>query len=68
MANKAVVKCKQCGKTIVGKSKLGLCEQCFSSDVKKGGGAGFVLTGLVLKFRKPIVNGLKTAAKIIFKA
>ena len=68
MSNKDVIRCKHCGKVIVGKSKAGLCEQCFSKDAKVGGGIGFALAGLFIKFRKPIVNVVKAAAKLIYKA
>ncbi len=67
MANKDVVRCKQCGKIIVGKSKVGLCEQCASKDLKVAGGAGLLTGGLILKYRKPIGNAIKAAAKFIFR-
>ena len=34
--------CKQCGKIIVGASKVGLCESCFSKDAEVALGAAGV--------------------------
>ena len=68
MSNHDVVRCKQCGKIIVGNSKMGLCEQCFSTDAKVSGGILAGLTALAIKFRKPIAKGLRAAARFIFRA
>lgn len=59
-----IVRCRQCGKIIVGKSKkIGLCENCVSKDAKvAAGGAGIL--ALALKLRKPAAQFIKT----IFKA
>lgn len=62
--NDEYTRCKQCGKVIVGGGKMGLCDSCFNADAEKGlfaVGVGAV----VFKFRKQIVNGLKTLIKLI---
>ena len=44
------VVCKQCGKIIVGTSKVGLCESCFN----KNAGAAVGILGLIGVLWKPI--------------
>ena len=57
--NEESTRCKQCGKVIVGDSKLGLCDYCFNKDTTRGVGAiggGMAAWKLIIK---PIINYFK---------
>ena len=48
MRNKDVARCRKCGKVIVGSSKLGLCDSCFS---KEGTKVGLFGTGAAILYK-----------------
>lgn len=52
-------RCKQCGKVIVGSSKMGLCDSCFNDDAAKAGGIA-VAIGI---FWKPVKKYVPKAIK-----
>ncbi len=63
-------RCKQCGKILVGDSKMGLCPKCVDKDARGavGIGASVVAIGLIVKKAwKPGMELAKGIAKIITK-
>ena len=70
MMSEDVRRCKQCGKIIVGDSKLGICPKCADKDKRGAAGIGVALVGVGLaikRFGKPAVNLIKDIAKVITK-
>ena len=67
MKDDSTTRCKKCGKVIVGKSRLGLCDSCFNSDATKTVGTLGALALLIKPVIKPIgkaiTNALKNALK-----
>ena len=49
-------RCKQCGKVIVGNSKLGLCDRCFNKDATTGAGVIAGIWGVIQFVVKPIIK------------
>ena len=66
-----VKRCKQCGKILVGDSKIDICPKCADKD-KKGVAelilAGLFIGGIAKKAWKPGVEALKGIAKIVTKS
>lgn len=64
MKNNDVSRCRKCGKVIVGSSKLGYCDSCFS---KQGTTAGIwgAVGFFAYKNRKKIIEGGKKVIDII---
>ena len=63
-------RCVQCGKIIVGDKKIKLCPRCADKDLRAAVTTVITATaigGIVYKFRKPILNFVKSAVKTIIK-
>ena len=56
-------RCKQCGKVIMGRSKMGLCDRCFNKDATGTMGllGGFIV-GMKYIYR-PLINWFKNRKK-----
>lgn len=65
MGNVSIKRCKQCGKILVKKSKLGICPKCADKD-KSGialGAGGLLLAARAVKSAKEPVQLLIKAAR-----
>lgn len=62
------VVCKQCGKIIVGDSKMGLCESCFNKDaggIAAGAAAAPFLIKIGKKYGPKVFKSIKTAISLL---
>ncbi len=63
-------RCIQCGKLLIGESKMGLCPKCADKDARGAveGAAGLAVIALILgKTVKPALKVAKTVTKAIFR-